>query len=103
MCKNYFLFTSNIAQYNRGGKKRPVQRKACQKGKKKSCHLTPPGGRRAKMKKVSKSAMILVEKNNQKRNADMNKNTTKRIRIDYAMRKIIQRRWNKNIEHSVQL
>ena len=42
--------------------------------------------------------MILVEKNNQKRNADMNKNTTKRIRIDYATRKIIQRRWNKNID-----
>jgi IS30 family transposase len=58
-----------------------------------------PRGARAKMKKVSKSAMILVEqKNNQKRNADMNKNTTKRIRIDYATRKIIQRRWNKNID-----
>ena len=43
-----------------------------------------PRGRRAKIKKVSKSAMILVNKNSQKRNADMNKNTTKRIRIDYA-------------------
>ncbi len=58
-----------------------------------------PGGRRAKMKKVSKSAMILVEqKNNQKRNADVNKDTKKRVRIDYAMRKIIQRRWNVNLD-----
>lgn len=57
-----------------------------------------PRGQRAKMQKVSKSAMILVDKNNQKRNADMNKNTTKRIRIDYATRKTIQRRQNKNID-----
>ena len=89
----------NIAQYNRGGKKRPAQRKVCQKGKKKCGHLAPPGGRRAKMKKVSKSAMILVEqKNNQKRNADVNKDTKKREHIDYAMRKIIQRRWNVNLD-----
>ena len=57
-----------------------------------------PRGRRAEMKKVSKSAMILVDKNNQKRNADMNEDTKKRVHIDYAMRKIIQRRWNKNLD-----
>ena len=42
----HFLFDTlrlNIAQYNRGGKKSPVQRKACRKGKKKTHHHTPPG------------------------------------------------------------
>ena len=55
----------NIAQYNREGKKSDFQRKECRKGKKKAYHPTPPGGRRAKMKKVSNSAMILVDQKTQ--------------------------------------
>jgi hypothetical protein len=34
----------SIAQYNRGAKKNAVQKKGCQRGKKKGYHTTPLGG-----------------------------------------------------------
>jgi hypothetical protein len=34
----------SIAQYNRGAKKNAVQKKGCQRGKKKDHQLTPPRG-----------------------------------------------------------
>jgi IS30 family transposase len=89
----------NIAQYNRGGKEETRSEEGMSKRKEEEPSPYAPGGRRAKMQKVSKPAMILVDqKNNQKRNADVNKDTKKRVHINYAMRKIIQRRWNKNLD-----
>ena len=89
---------SNIAQYNRGGQKRPNKRKGTSKRKKKKHTPTPPGGRRAEMKNVSKSAMIKVEQKHHKRKADMNKNTKKRPHMTIDFRKYLERRWNKNID-----
>ncbi len=61
----------NIAQYNRGGKKSTSQKKGCQRGKKKDHQLTPPEGRRAKMKNVSESVIMKVSKQTKIKDADM--------------------------------
>ena len=68
------------------------------KGKKKRHTPTPPGGRRAEMKNVSKSAMIKVDQKHHKRKADMNKNSKKRPHITFEFRKYFERRWNKDID-----
>ena len=88
----------NIAQYNRGGKKKTSQKKGCQKGKKKEYHTTPPGGRRAKMKNVSKSVIMEISRQTKIKDADMGDYSKKREHIDYTMRKIIQKLWNFDID-----